>query len=126
MNYQEFLQPVQRLGFINNSERADAATKAVLGILASRLEEDVAQRLTERLPEPLTLEMLRSHQKRALDTSVDEYVAEVATHCNVDLEDATQLIDTVLDCTHKTAGSERMNEIKSSLPSDWQHMIGHA
>lgn len=125
MNYQEFIQPVQRLAFITSPERADAATKAVLGILASRIEEDTARKLTERLPEPLTLDTLRSHQERPNDTSAEDYVATVATHFSIDEDQASQLIDTVLDCARQSMGEDRTHEIQSALPADWRRLMEH-
>lgn len=119
MDYQEFIQPVQKLGFIGDPDQADAAAKAVLGILASRLEPDDARRLTEKLPEPLTLDRLRGHQVRTPDLSVDQYVAEIATKFRLNHEQASELVDTVLHEAWEAAGDGTMNDIRAKLPPDW-------
>lgn len=54
MEYEDFIRAVSELDFIQDEEEADSAVKAALGILASRLDEEEARKLTEYLPNPLT------------------------------------------------------------------------
>ena len=119
MDYDRFIQDVLNTGIVRDRETADAVIKAVLGILASRMTEDQARHLTENLPEPLTLEELRSHQKYVLNISPEEYTGTIMTQFNLDEEQARALIDTVLLTTKDTAGQDVYNELKEHLPSDW-------
>jgi hypothetical protein len=52
-----------KLDFISDEPMGDAVVKAVMGILASSLEQGLAHALAESLPEPLTYERLRGHRQ---------------------------------------------------------------
>lgn len=106
MDYERFIQDVQNTGIVTDRESADAMVKAVLGILAGRMTEDQARRLTEDLPEPLTLEELRSHQKYVLNISPEEYTRVIMDQFNLDEEQARALIDTVLLTTKDCIGGK--------------------
>ena len=119
MNYERFLQDVLNTGIVRDRESADAVVKAVLGILASRMTEDQARRLTENLPEPLTLEELRSHQNYVLNISPEEYTVTIMNQFSLDEDQARALIDTVLLATKDTVGKDMYEELKEHLPADW-------
>ncbi|MBE9168223.1 DUF2267 domain-containing protein [Pleurocapsales cyanobacterium LEGE 06147] len=123
MEYQQFTQEVENLDFISERDTADAAVKAVLGILASRMEESDAQKLTEQLPEPLTLEKLRSHQQRIINISVDQFFEEISTQFKLSVEQARTLANRVFHLTKDAVGNETVNEIQSHLPSDWASVL---
>ena len=126
MEYEHFIDKVEQLSFIQDRETADAAVKAVLGILASRLTEDEAQKLTSRLPGPLSLERLRGHQVRTEKISVDEYIVEVAQQFKLSGEDAQKLIMTVLHQAKEALGGETTSELEHVLPADWKETIEKA
>lgn len=126
MDYQEIIRRVKELDFIGDEETADAAVKAVLGILASRLDEVQARRLTESLPEPLTLERLRGHQKRIEEISVAQYIAEIGTQFKISTDQANTLINTVLHIAKEATGDGVLVEIENRLPSDWAETIQKA
>src|SRR5436309_1356740 len=75
MDYQQFIQETRKLDFIPDEETADAAVKAALGVLASRLDEEHARKFTAKLPEPLTYERLRGHQQDTPDYTVEHAAA---------------------------------------------------
>ena len=79
MEYQDSLQAITSLEFIEEQEAADNATKAVLGMLASRLKEAEAKKLTENLPVPLSLANLRGHQIGITSIPAEGYVTRIAT-----------------------------------------------
>ncbi len=54
MGYEKLLEAVQEFDFIPDPKTADAALKAVLGILASAMDENLARDFTDSLPGPLT------------------------------------------------------------------------
>jgi uncharacterized protein (DUF2267 family) len=98
----------------------------VLGSLASRLDQDSAERLTRGLPEPLTLERLRSHQARPVQITVDEYRRDIGEVLGVDPEQASRVIETVLHEAKQALGDGALEEVKSELPAAWSDLIDHA
>ena len=125
MEYEIFVEEVNRLDFVNDRATADAAVKAVLGILASRLSEPKAQRLTEKLPGPLEYDRLRGLQARPLELSVDEYVQNIARQFHLNEAQAARLIIQVLHFTKDAIGVDK-EELKSELPYDWADLIDGA
>lgn len=122
MEYEKFVNAACELPFISDRETADAAVKAVLGILASRLEEEQAHQLTESLPEPLNYERLHSHQVRKLPISAEEYIAVIREQFKLDDIQASELIQQTLRVT-KEAVKDKINEFTSRLPADWSALI---
>ena len=125
MEYEIFLQEANKLDFIRDRAMADAAVKAVLGILASRLSEPTAQRLTDKLPGPLDYERLRGLQASPLELSIDEYVQNIARQFNLDDGQAARLIVVVLHFAKDAIGFDK-EELKSELPYDWADLIDSA
>lgn len=126
MRYEEFIRPVTRLPFIGSAEQADAATRTVLGILASRAEPSALSRLSRELPEPLNLERLRGDAQDRDQFIFDAYVFDVAEQFNLSLDEASTVIDAVLDATRATVGDELMREIKTALPPDWEAVMARS
>ncbi len=126
MEYDRFIQEVRNLDFIENNETADAAVKATLGILVSRLTEEQARNFTRNLPDPLNLETLRSHQKRAIGISPDEYTGVIRTQFNLGEDQARALIDTVLRSTKATLGEEAFYELRHHMPPEWADVVERA
>lgn len=118
MEYSRFLDEVGKLHFIRTGERADAAVKAVLGVLASSMGEAEARRFTGRLPEPLTYEKLRGHQARPVDITIEEYFAEIAAQFKISPEEAKTLIDSVFRLTKEAVGEDLLSEIEYDMPPD--------
>lgn len=126
MDYQEFVKDVSALGFIEDEVTADAAVKAVLGIMASSLDEKDAGKITEALPEPLNLSKLRGQQIKTKPVDFNDCVAEIAQQFNVDEEQARELADTVLRTTRAALGSKKLGEVEDILPESWRVAIEHA
>lgn len=127
MEYNDFIRKVRDLDFIKDQDTADAAVKAVLGILTSRLKEPLAHKLTDRLPEPLSYEKLRSHQKSvAIAISVESYVSEIATQFNISRDQAGTLVKTVLNITKNALDPATLDEFKQYLSSDWDEALDKA
>ncbi|MBE9049386.1 DUF2267 domain-containing protein [Nostocales cyanobacterium LEGE 11386] len=122
MEYERFVDAACSLPFIQDKETADAAVKAVLGILASKLEDEQAHQLSDSLPEPLTYERLHSHQVRKLPISADEYITVIREQFKLDDIQASQLIQQTLRVT-KEAVKDKINEFTSRLPADWSALI---
>ncbi len=108
MEYQKFTDAAQECEFITDPAMADAAVKAILGIFARSLEEDEARRLTESLPEPLTLERLRGHQERRLKISLPQFISEIGEEFRLTDAQAALLIMTVLRKAERALGDTRL------------------
>ncbi|RJQ80627.1 MAG: DUF2267 domain-containing protein [Desulfobacteraceae bacterium] len=119
MEYTQIIEKLKQLDFIQEDAKADAAAKAVLGIVASSLDEENARRLTEPLPEPLTIEKLRSHQENPTPVSFEDCAAELEVQFNLQKNEARDLIHTVIDTAKEAIGSENIAAIRGSLPEDW-------
>jgi len=126
MDYREFIQDIKALEFIEDEDTADAAIKAVLGILSSSLEEEDARRITGVLPAPLDIVKLRGHQVRPTNVSYDECLTEVAQQFNMDNEHARLLTDAVLRSTRAALGGEKLAEVEDILPESWRSAIEYA
>ncbi len=116
MNYENFIQEVRKLDFMQDDQAADSAIKAVLGILASRMEEPGAKKLTENLPNPLTLEKLRGHQATPTRISADDYVSGIADEFSLDNSQSKGLINKVLHVTKDTIGQDTIRRARELSP----------
>jgi uncharacterized protein (DUF2267 family) len=126
MEYEDFIRAVSELDFIHDEEEADSAVKAALGILASRLDEDEARKLTEYLPNPLSYEKLRGHQLTDTDISAEEFISEIADQFNLDEDQAQELINTVLQIAKEAIGYDTIVELEQHLPEDWAEVFENA
>jgi uncharacterized protein (DUF2267 family) len=126
MLYEEIVMRVEDFGFVRNRDMADAVVKAALGILASRLDEGQARKFTERLPDPLNLELLRGHQERPVEASFDDYVEKLAGQFKISPEDARKLVNRIFHLAKEIVGEEIAREMQTRLPPDWGKAIGEA
>jgi uncharacterized protein (DUF2267 family) len=126
MDYDEIIRRVRRLDFIKNDETANAAVKAVHGILVSRLSEEQTRQFAEKFPEHLSLETLEGDPKRMETISVTEYTARICAQFKISVYQARTLMRTVLYFTKEAAGDNVMLDFKKSLPVDWADAIQNA
>ena len=123
MEYRKLVDTVRDLEFIKDKAMAEAAVKAVLGVLVSRLEEEVAREFAETLPEPLDFNTLRGRQVNVTDVSVQQYRDTIAEQFNLELDDAWQLVRTILHIVKEGLSDEVIEDIQETLPSDWQRFL---
>lgn len=123
MEYQRFLDEVQSFDFVPHQDAADAIVKGTLGILASRLDEPAARKMTENLPGPLTLEKLRSHQRYPLDIPVDQYIENIGGQFRLTREQAHQVARRILHLAKEAMDPKSVQEIEKHLPADWVSVI---
>jgi uncharacterized protein (DUF2267 family) len=109
MEYRKFIDAVQKLGFIQDEQTADAAVKAVLGILASSVNHSMAQNLASVLPEPLDYERLRGHQARPVAITPERYIKDMVAQFGWREDEARAAIVAVLD---KARDAVQNNEIR--------------
>ncbi len=119
MRYEIMLNRVRReLEFVPGREMADAALKAIWGIIVSSLDEPLAQRVTHELPEPLTLERLRGHQQRPVAPSCEELIAEIRTQFSLTHEQADELVKTCIKTGEQMLGDQILYDLKGSVPEE--------
>lgn len=118
MDYQRFLDTVKRLQFIRTEEAADAAIKAVLGILASSMNQEQAEKFVSRLPQPLTILTLRSQQAPPLDITMEEFFDEIGSEFKLNPDQAKKLVDTVFRLTKDAVGEETITEVEFDMPAE--------
>lgn len=90
------------------------------------MEEPDAKKFTDKLPEPLTLEKLRSHQVNITDISVEQFVEEIRTQFGFNDEQSRLLANKVFHITKEAIDSTTINEVEQHLPSDWSMMLQNA
>lgn len=118
MEYRSFIEGVKKLSFIRTEERSDAAVKAVLGILASSMNREQAEKFTSRLPEPLNIQNLRSHQARPLDITIEEFFDEIGAQFRLNPDQAKILVDTVFRLAKGAVGEDTITEVEYDMPPD--------
>ena len=118
MEYSRFVDRAKDLDFIGSYERADGVIKAVLGILASSMDEEHAKKLTGRLPEPLTLERLRGHQARPVDITIEEFFSEIGAQFRINPDQAKKAVDTVFRLCKEAVGEDTVSEVEYDMPPD--------
>lgn len=124
MEYNQLTQSVKKFNFIGNDEQqADAAVKATMGIIASRMTEEDAREFANSLPEPLTLEKLRSHQDYQNQVSPQEHFKVVATQFNINEEEAQRMVKDVLHTAKEGLSQDQFNSWKQKLPADWSSFM---
>lgn len=124
MEYNQLTQAVKKFNFIGNDEQqADAAVKATMGIIASRMTEEDAREFANSLPEPLSLEKLRSHQDYQNQVSPQEHFQVIATQFNINEEEAQRMVKDVLHTAKEGISEEQFNTWKQKLPADWSSFM---
>lgn len=123
VKYQRFIQEIQSLDFVNDESMADAAAKAVLGHLASRLQEPQARKLTQNLPDPLTYEKLRGQQMNVNPISAEQFFTDISEQFQISSDRARNLVNKVLHLAKDTVEEQALSEVNQSLPSDWTNVM---
>jgi uncharacterized protein (DUF2267 family) len=118
MDYGKFVHEIAQLDYIRNEEEADAAIKAVLGIIVSSLDVEVARRLTDALPHPLTLEKLRSHQARTLAIPADYFFGELSNQFKINEAQAEDLAIHVLHHVKELLPEKDLQAVEEHLPAE--------
>lgn len=126
MEYGSFVRNVKNLDFISDDEQADAAVKAVFGVMASNMSEEDAERLGQELPGPLEKEKLRSHQEYDMKLGKENFKGVIANQFNIEEDQADTLITQVLHTAKDEVSNERVNAWKNQLPEGWGTIIERA
>lgn len=120
-----YKEAVQALDFIPDEQTAEKGTKAVLGILTSKLDEQEAREFTAELPDYLDYETLRGHQERPTPASPHDAVEGIATEFNLELEQANELMNAVISVAKEQAKGE-ISDIAAQLSEEWRDALDQA
>lgn len=126
MNYNEIIRRVRRLDFIRNDEKAAAAVKTVLGVVAGRLSEEQARKLAEKFPEQFFGGSPEIEPVKPAAFSVKECNDSICSQFKLSVHQGRTLIRTVLYFTKEASGDTFIMDIKKSLPSDWAEAMEKA
>lgn len=123
MEYNQLVQSLNQLDFVDNPEVADAAIKATFGIMVSRMEEEDAKTFTNLLPEPLTFEKLRSHQAKKLKINRDEFIQEIGAQFKLNSDEAENLVKTVIKTAKENLSNDQVKTWEEKLPKEWKPLV---
>ncbi|GAB7025541.1 DUF2267 domain-containing protein [Geotalea toluenoxydans] len=127
MDYRSYMNQVMELPFINDEKAADSAIKTVLGVLASKIDEDWARELTNILPPELDFATLRGQQQAPVQLSIDDFFSAVAEQMHLDWQQARDLVGRVFHCVKESEeGADILGEIETKLPPDWAAIVDQA
>ncbi len=123
MQYDDMTKQVMKLDFIQDRDTADAALKAVWGVIASAVDENTAREFTRGLPDPLTEEKLRSHQARPTDTPALDLVDLIGNQFHLSSEQSRELIQWVIETGEQAMPEESVERIRDALPDDMKSLV---
>lgn len=124
MEYEKLIQSIQHFSCIGGEQKqADAAVKACMGVLASRMTEQDAKEFSNYLPEPLTLASLRNHEPNRKEESLREFFQLMASRFNTDEEEAQKMVEAVLHTAKESLRPQQLNSWREKLPSEWASFL---
>ena len=119
MQYEEFVEGVRQRGDLGTYEEAESATRSVLAALGKALPEAEATQLSEQLPEGLA-DRLRSQPSEPEKLSnPNDFLHRVGQGEGVRAPDAEAHVRAVMAVLGEAAGPDRMQSLRSQLPSDF-------
>lgn len=123
MNYNDLVQSVNNLDFVRDEQMADAIIKATLGIVASNMSEADAREFTRPLPEPLTVDKLRSHQENPNNVSPDEHIQQICNQFGLDERQAEEVVQNVFSLTKRNLPENQAGDWLNRLDNEWTSFV---
>ncbi len=123
MQYDEMKKRIMALDFIPDSDTADAALRAVWGIIASAVDEDTAGQVTSELPDPLVRDMLCGHPARPTGTRPTDFVELIANQFHLSPDQSRELIEWVIETGEEAMPEESVDRIRDALPDDMKSLV---
>ena len=123
MAYEDLLQQARRSELFQDQATQGSAVKAVLGILASRLDEEPARKLASVLPKPLTYDTLRGHQANITNITAEQYFETIADQFSGRKEHAQRLVTLILGAVAQNLPDDALTAIRGNLPPDWNELL---
>jgi uncharacterized protein (DUF2267 family) len=124
MDYERFIQIVQREAGGISAEEAEGATRAALETLAERLSAGQAHDLAEQLPGEMSPWLHTTTGVEPFD--LDEYLRRVAEREGVDLETAERHARAVFFALGQAVTTDEINDVASELPKTFEPLIMEA
>jgi uncharacterized protein (DUF2267 family) len=123
MKAREFLAQVRERGSYADQAESEQVTRAVLGILAERLDGGTAKDVAAQLPEGLQ-DALLSADKPGQSYGVEEFLRHVAAKLNTSTETAKWDASAVLSTLAEAVTGGQLNKILTQLPSGYALLFG--
>ena len=123
MKDHEFLANVRERGSYDDQTEAEKVTRAVLGVLSTRLPGGEASDLAAQLPGTLQ-DALAGGDAPAASYGVDEFVSRVAAELDTTPEIARWDASAVLTTVAESVTGGQLNQVLSVLPSGYAVLFG--
>ncbi|MEN3308551.1 MAG: hypothetical protein V7603_4753 [Micromonosporaceae bacterium] len=123
MRYDMFLSKVKERGEYADAREAEDVTRAVLGLLARRLDAGEAGDLAAQLPDPAAA-ALTSRDGPAEAFGVREFLDRVARATNATEVTAQWDASAVLTTVAEAVSGGELNDVLTQLPSGYAALFG--
>jgi uncharacterized protein (DUF2267 family) len=123
MRYDEFLARVRERGEYGDREEAERITRAVLGLIAKRLNPGEAKDLASQLPVEAAIVVV-SEPGPAEKFGVQEFLRQVAAATGATERTAQWDASAVLSTVAQAVSGGELNDVLSELPSGYAVLFG--
>ncbi|NKZ00943.1 DUF2267 domain-containing protein [Nocardiopsis alborubida] len=124
MHYDEFLNEVRELGEYADRDEAEQVSRAVLGVLAPRLQANGAEHLVAQLPDELGEAIQQGELLDAESFGVEEFLTRVGAATGARPRTAEWDASAVLTTVSRRVTGGQLNHILSQLPSGYAALFG--
>ncbi|CAL9617260.1 DUF2267 domain-containing protein [Streptomyces albus] len=126
MRYDEFLAQVRERGEYRDQQEAEQVTRAVLGVLATRITPVKAQELAAQLPGPLGPAVAEAGEEAPETFGVSQFCERVAEQTGARPRTAEWDASAVLSTLADAVSGGELNQLISQLPSGYATLFGKA
>ncbi len=122
MQYQDFIEGVQKSGNFSSIEEAEVAVEASLSTLAERLHTTVIDKFQSQLPNQLKKYLTASSD--SIQFSLEEYYNRVGARAGVRYSQAVRWSRAVMYMVNRAITTGLKNEILDDLPVEFVELFG--
>jgi uncharacterized protein (DUF2267 family) len=122
MQYQDFIEGVQKSGNFSSIEEAEVAVEASLSTLAERLHTTVIDKFQSQLPNQLKKYLTASSD--SIQFSLEEYYNRVGARAGVRYSQAVRWSRAVMYMVNRAITTGLKNEILDDLPAEFVELFG--
>jgi uncharacterized protein (DUF2267 family) len=122
MQYQDFMEGVQKSGNFSSVEEAEVAVEASLSTLAERLHTTVIDKFQSQLPNQLKKYLTASSD--SIQFSLEEYYNRVGARAGVRYSQAVRWSRAVMYMVNRAITTGLKNEILDDLPAEFVELFG--
>jgi uncharacterized protein (DUF2267 family) len=124
VEYQEFIRIVAHEAVLDDTEKAERATRATLETLAERLSPGEARDLLAELPAELKPWIQPRGDRQIFDA--DEFLRRVGGRLGVDMATAERLSRAVFYALGRAVSPKEIADLAADLPGDFEPLIAEA